>query len=1099
MKRILPLFLLAAGSSLAAPAVATVADTLYNNDGSAFNGTVQIQGFIRTQGGAQILQSLQTLRITSGALSVQLVPNSSTTPYVFTYSSGAIQYCVFSSATTYTLAGNCTAQPSQNSQALGSILVSQLASPGEGTSCLKGVNGTTEWASCLATAGTTGQAQTANGSGGFGPPLAVSQSGAESALVQTDSAGTVAAGLGNIQSGYDALGVGGGGYIGPFLSFGYDYFLSQNMTSSAGWYIQALPGTESLGPDGELDIVFQDSSGYTVYPLSFDPDGNGGVTVSASGVWTFGGPAEFNALTAGWLATSAIYGGSLNTSTASLCPSTTLAGCAKFSAAVNTQSETATITTVNGSTTATVTSSGGAASIVSYSVVVASGIPSGTLATAINTSTNQITLSRAATASATGVAATFYTGQQYDQLAEIITAPADTVTGYFNPVLRLSVTNSGSATSLYEIGSEGNLVGGSITKYRQYDWDFRTPGVAQGWISVSNDSGGNGIHVTLLSGISFQTSWTGSITIGSTNYTIASVTDSSHLVLSTAAPTSTGELYSYVIDSGGRSIWHIDSSNPHLLVFDCDSPTYPTWGSCTELQSQYITAGQTLIVGSTTQLQNPANSLYSAASVYGTAEVSTALVVDANVTNPAPNMNGTNAFAAFLLSPGSYATTINSNTYSAGSIEGANRGFRVNGSGNIGNLFGDAPGVIYYGTGVVGPAQAVSTYVELDGPGVGYSCAATITVSGGSSTMTCTASPSGFTLSALGSIPFLVTPGSNNTGATTFNVSGTGAVRVLDSSGNPLTTGELTAGTAYYFSYSASCGGGAACFTFYPYSVGAVVSSLYSGYFDSWGGDFTLVGDVATIIAGDFGQDCGCTITIKGLLAGYIGSDMTLGTWQSQIYTNQHSASNSYAMYHAGAAKSYLAGNLGILTTNPPSPLTVGASNQFQVSSTGAITAATGITSSGSIVFSGISASSGDTGSMLALDSSGSGKVVSHAYPTGTWTPFSSNTSVTAANVLSSQWKPAEAIVLKSWFIRLISAENASCTTHATVVLKNGSTVIATQTLASSTYEYLTPSSGFPLTIAAGADLQLFIGTASSGTSCTAASGFAQTLEYQVQ
>ncbi len=58
------------------------------------------------------------------------------------------------------------------------------------------------------------------------------------------------------------------------------------------------------------------------------------------------------------------------------------------------------------------------------------------------------------------------------------------------------------------------------------------------------------------------------------------------------------------------------------------------------------------------------------------------------------------------------------------------------------------------------------------------------------------------------------------------------------------------------------------------------------------------------------------------------------------------------------------AGSLGIGTTNPSSMLSVGSSSQFQVNSSGAIAAATGITSSGTITFSGLgngvlSASSG--------------------------------------------------------------------------------------------------------------------------------------------
>lgn len=49
-------------------------------------------------------------------------------------------------------------------------------------------------------------------------------------------------------------------------------------------------------------------------------------------------------------------------------------------------------------------------------------------------------------------------------------------------------------------------------------------------------------------------------------------------------------------------------------------------------------------------------------------------------------------------------------------------------------------------------------------------------------------------------------------------------------------------------------------------------------------------------------------------------------------------------------------GNIGIGSISPTALLSVGTSNQFQVSGTGAINAATGITSSGNILFSGLNA-----------------------------------------------------------------------------------------------------------------------------------------------
>ncbi|MER3329151.1 MAG: hypothetical protein RIF34_06180, partial [Candidatus Kapaibacterium sp.] len=51
-------------------------------------------------------------------------------------------------------------------------------------------------------------------------------------------------------------------------------------------------------------------------------------------------------------------------------------------------------------------------------------------------------------------------------------------------------------------------------------------------------------------------------------------------------------------------------------------------------------------------------------------------------------------------------------------------------------------------------------------------------------------------------------------------------------------------------------------------------------------------------------------------------------------------------------------GNFGVGTNNPTSLLSVGTTSQFQVNGTGAINAATGITSSGNIIFSGLAANS---------------------------------------------------------------------------------------------------------------------------------------------
>ncbi|MFZ5425328.1 MAG: MerR family DNA-binding transcriptional regulator, partial [Patescibacteria group bacterium] len=99
----------------------------------------------------------------------------------------------------------------------------------------------------------------------------------------------------------------------------------------------------------------------------------------------------------------------------------------------------------------------------------------------------------------------------------------------------------------------------------------------------------------------------------------------------------------------------------------------------------------------------------------------------------------------------------------------------------------------------------------------------------------------------------------------------------------------------------------------------------------------------------------------------------------------------------------FLGANVGIGTSSPSSLLSVGATNQFTVNGSGAITAATGITSSGNITFSGLSTdgvvtvSSGLLGSeaQLAIARGGTNSTATPtagaiAYGTGTAYGFSS-------------------------------------------------------------------------------------------------------------
>lgn len=111
--------------------------------------------------------------------------------------------------------------------------------------------------------------------------------------------------------------------------------------------------------------------------------------------------------------------------------------------------------------------------------------------------------------------------------------------------------------------------------------------------------------------------------------------------------------------------------------------------------------------------------------------------------------------------------------------------------------------------------------------------------------------------------------------------------------------------------------------------------------------------------------------------------------------------------------------NVGIGTGTPASPLSVGSTSQFQVNSTGAIAAATGITSSGTVTFSGLTASrlvTTTTGGQLnnsitsantaatVSDETGSGALVFGTAPTFT-------TSITSPLVIGGTSTTADLIL----------------------------------------------------------------------------------------
>ena len=93
-------------------------------------------------------------------------------------------------------------------------------------------------------------------------------------------------------------------------------------------------------------------------------------------------------------------------------------------------------------------------------------------------------------------------------------------------------------------------------------------------------------------------------------------------------------------------------------------------------------------------------------------------------------------------------------------------------------------------------------------------------------------------------------------------------------------------------------------------------------------------------------------------------------------------------------------GNVGIGTSSPSSLLSVGSSSQFQVSSGGAIAAATGVISSGTIQFSALNG--GSSGSLVQASSSGVLSIAS----TSTTLPLSAGTGITigSGNTINSNW-----------------------------------------------------------------------------------------------
>jgi hypothetical protein len=108
----------------------------------------------------------------------------------------------------------------------------------------------------------------------------------------------------------------------------------------------------------------------------------------------------------------------------------------------------------------------------------------------------------------------------------------------------------------------------------------------------------------------------------------------------------------------------------------------------------------------------------------------------------------------------------------------------------------------------------------------------------------------------------------------------------------------------------------------------------------------------ALTLAGTINQTGGANGITRGL---YINPTLTAAADYRAVEIAADSTS-AFGIYQSGSnTENYFAGNTGFGDTSPTALLTVGSGDLFQVNSSGAIAAATGLTSSGTITFSGLS------------------------------------------------------------------------------------------------------------------------------------------------
>ena len=129
------------------------------------------------------------------------------------------------------------------------------------------------------------------------------------------------------------------------------------------------------------------------------------------------------------------------------------------------------------------------------------------------------------------------------------------------------------------------------------------------------------------------------------------------------------------------------------------------------------------------------------------------------------------------------------------------------------------------------------------------------------------------------------------------------------------------------------------------YSGGGVVTNGYGVYIDNSFGS-PITNSYGTYIAGQTVATNNVGVLIGETGSGTKNTNLLIGT--TTIPTG------SYSIYNSSTDNNYFAGNLGLGDISPVSLLTVGNGDLFQVNSSGAIAAAAGITSSGTITFSGL-------------------------------------------------------------------------------------------------------------------------------------------------